>query len=216
MAAALDFYFYIGSTYTFLAVNRVEQVAARSGRTVRWRPFSVRDIMIEQKNIPFREKPVKAAYMRRDIERRAARHGIPFTTFPRYPIDTDQLATRTALAGVDGGWCPAFTRAVYDAWFLRDEDPGDPAVLAAVLGRLGLDAAATLARADSAELRDAYHRETEAAKAMGIFGAPTFVSGGEIFWGDDRLEEALEWSGDLRGGDGGVPPRRQHGAAVTG
>lgn len=194
MAEALDFYFYIGSTYTYLTVSRIEQVAARHGRAVRWRPFSVRDIMIEQKNIPFREKPIKAAYMQRDIERRAARHGIPFTTFPRYPVDNEQLSTRTALVGVAEGWCPAFTRAVYEAWFLRHEPPGERAVLSGILTQLGLDAEATLARADSPENREAYRLETDKAKAMGIFGAPSFVAGGEIFWGDDRLEEALEWT----------------------
>lgn len=195
MAAELDFYFYIGSTYTYLTVNRIEKVCAKYGCVVRWRPFSVRDIMIEQKNIPFREKPIKAAYMRRDIERRAARHGITFTSFPQYPVDNEQLATRTALVGMNEGWCPAFTQAVYEAWFLRNEPPGEPAVLTPILNRLGLDAAATLARADSADVREAYRLETEKAKAIGIFGAPTFVACGEIFWGDDRLEEALEWTG---------------------
>jgi 2-hydroxychromene-2-carboxylate isomerase len=193
MSLPIDFYFYIGSTYTYLTVNRIERVAAKYRRDVRWRPFSVRDIMVEQKNVPFRDKPVKAAYMRRDVERRAVRHGIPFTTFPQYPIfDTEQLATRTALVGQDA-WCPAFTRAVYESWFLRGETPGEPAVLAPILTKLGLDAAATLAQADSAQVREAYHRQTEKAKAMGVFGAPTFVVGTEIFWGDDRLEEALEW-----------------------
>jgi 2-hydroxychromene-2-carboxylate isomerase len=216
MTSALDFYFYIGSTYTYLAVNRVEELAAAYGRAVRWRPFSVRDIMIEQKNIPFREKPVKAAYMRRDIERRAARHGIAFTAFPQYPVDSEQLATRTALVGVEDGWCPAFTRAVYEAWFLRNETPGDPAVLAPILERLGLDAAATLAQADSPEVREAYRIETGKAKALGIFGAPTFVAGGEIFWGDDRLEEALEWTGHLHHGTAPLPEPERLGPALTG
>jgi 2-hydroxychromene-2-carboxylate isomerase len=193
VTAPLDFYFYIGSTYTYLTVNRVERVAARYGREVRWRPFSVRDIMVAQKNVPFRDKPVKAAYMRRDVERRAVRHGIPFTTFPQYPVfDTEQLATRTALVGQDS-WCPAFTRAVYEAWFLRGEAPGDPGVLTPILTRLGLDASATLAQADSPENREAYRLQTEKANGLGIFGAPTFVVDTEIFWGDDRLEEALEW-----------------------
>ena len=79
MPDPLDFFFFYGSTYTYLTVMRIEQVAARADVEVRWRPFNVREIMIEQNNIPFRGKPVKMRYMWRDIERRAARYGIPST-----------------------------------------------------------------------------------------------------------------------------------------
>ena len=79
-APTLDFFYFIGSTYTHLAVHRAEGLAARAGVELSWRPFSVRTLMREQNNIPFAGKPVKAAYMWRDIERRAARLGVPFTT----------------------------------------------------------------------------------------------------------------------------------------
>jgi len=194
MRAALDFYFFIGSTYTYLTVHRIGALAAVAGCTVHWRPFSVRSIMLEQNNVPFRDKPVKAAYMRRDIARRAERHRVPFTTFPPYPVDPEELATRTAFVGSGEGWCAAFTRAVYEAWFLRGEPPGDRERTAAVLVSLGLDAHAVLARADSSEARHAYADETRRAREMGIFGSPTFVVGDELFWGDDRLEEALDWA----------------------
>jgi 2-hydroxychromene-2-carboxylate isomerase len=194
MAAALDFHFFIGSTYTYLTVQRIAALAAASGCAVRWRPFSVRSIMLEQNNIPFRDKPVKAAYMRRDIERRAARHGIPFASFPPYPVDPEELATRTAFVGAGEGWCPAFTRAVYEAWFLRGEAPGAREATAALLDGLGLDGEAVLARADSAQARQAYADETRQARDRGIFGSPTFVAGDELFWGDDRLEDAIAWA----------------------
>ena len=85
MPRELDFFFYIGSTYTYLAVNRVEQIAAREGVLLRWRPFHARAIMIEQNNRPFIGKPVKLQYMWRDVERRANRYGIPFRIDPRLP-----------------------------------------------------------------------------------------------------------------------------------
>jgi len=96
MPDRLDMFFFYGSTYTYLTVMRVEEAAARSGIRVRWRPFNVREIMLEQGNIPFRDKPVKMRYMWKDIERRAARHGIPFDRIPTYPVDPDNLRTGSA------------------------------------------------------------------------------------------------------------------------
>src|SRR5215475_12185994 len=97
MSRELDFFFYIGSTYTYLAVNRVEEIAAREGVPLHWRPFHVRAIMIEQNNRPFIGKPVKLQYMWRDVERRANRYGIPFKSIPAYPVDPEGLANRVAV-----------------------------------------------------------------------------------------------------------------------
>jgi len=193
MAGSLDFFFSLGSTYTYLTAMRIEAVAAAADVTVRWRPFSVRTIMREQNNIPFREKPIKTRYMWRDIERRAARHGIVFTRPPRYPNDGDPIANQLGIIAADEGWCPAYARAVYRHWFLDDDDPGDLDNLRTILTGLGKDPDALLARAGSPELRDRYAAQTDIARQAGIFGSPTFLVGEEIFWGDDRLEDALDW-----------------------
>lgn len=193
MGKNLDFFIFLGSTYTYLAVNRAEAYAARHQITLRWRPFSVRTIMIEQNNRPFVEKPVKLAYMWRDVERRAHRHGIPFTSIPHYPNDVDELANRVATIAAEEGWCPHFARAAYATWFLENRDPGTPIALTEILEKLGRSPARTIARANGDEIRAKYKAETEAARALGIFGSPTFVHGTEIFWGDDRLEDAVEW-----------------------
>lgn len=190
----IRFWFFIGSTYTYLSVSRIEEVARRYDRRVEWCPFSVRSIMLEQNNIPFRNKPVKTAYMQRDIERRARRHRIPFGTFPPYPVDQEELATRVALLGVEEGWCAAFAKAIYRGWFLQHELPVDRPVLERVLSEIGVDAADALQQADSPQQRERYNAQTERAKQLGIFGSPTFEVAGEIFWGDDRMEEAMEWS----------------------
>jgi hypothetical protein len=116
---ALEFYFYIGSTYTYLAVNRVEALAAQAGISVRWRPFNARGIMIEQNNRPFVGKPVKMSYMWRDIERRAARYGIPFKAIPTYPGDAKDLASRVVFVASLEGWCPAYVKETYRRWFLE-------------------------------------------------------------------------------------------------
>jgi 2-hydroxychromene-2-carboxylate isomerase len=193
MQKHLDFFLFLGSTYTYLAVNRVESIAAKEGLSLHWRPFSVRSIMLEQNNRPFVGKPVKLAYMWRDLERRAQRHGIPFKSIPHYPNDADELANRIATLASLEGWCPPFVKAAYSTWFLENQDPGRIECVSAVLERLNRNPAEDIARANSQEIRSKYAAETEVARSLGIFGSPTFAYGSEIFWGDDRLEDAIDW-----------------------
>ena len=193
MPMHMDFFLSLASTYTYLAVNRAEQLATRAGVVLHWRPFSVRTIMVEQNNRPFAGKPVKLAYMWRDLERRAQRHGIPFASIPPYPVDADGLANRVATLAAAEGWCPEFAKASYHAWFLGNSDPGEVENLSCALRRTGRDPSEIIARANSPETHAKFSAETDAARALGIFGSPTFVCGTELFWGDDRLEEAIDW-----------------------
>ncbi|HEY2559881.1 MAG TPA: 2-hydroxychromene-2-carboxylate isomerase [Caldimonas sp.] len=193
MQKHLDFFCFLGSTYTYLAVNRAETVASRENVALRWHPFSVRSIMLEQNNRPFVGKPVKLAYMWRDLERRAQRHGIPFASIPNYPNDADELANRVATLAAMEGWCPQFAKAAYAEWFIANRDPGKVEHLSEVLQRMNRSPREIIERANSQEIRDRYAAETELARSMGIFGSPTFVCGTEIFWGDDRLEDAIDW-----------------------
>jgi 2-hydroxychromene-2-carboxylate isomerase len=194
MSRQLDMFFFIGSTYTYLAVNRVEKLAAREGVSLRWRPFDVRAIMLEQNNRPFIGKPVKLSYMWRDLERRAKRYNIPFASIPAYPVDPEGLANRVAVVASLEGWCAEFTKETYRTWFIENKNPGDVEHLRLLLSQLGKDPDTTIDRADSQEIRDRYAGETERARELGIFGSPTFVWGSEIFWGDDRFEDSIEWS----------------------
>ena len=193
MTRELDF-FYIGSTYTYLAVNRVEEIAAREGVSLRWRPFHVRAIMIEQNNRPFIGKPVKLRYMWRDVERRAKRYGIPFSSIPDYPVDSEGLANRVAVVASLEGWCPEYTKETYRTWFLENKGPGHVQHVRSILSQLGKDPDSTIARANGQEIRARYDAETERAKELGVFGSPTFMWGTEIFWGDDRFEDAIDWT----------------------
>ena len=139
MPRQMDFFFYYDSTYTYLTVMRIEEAAARVGIEARWRPFNVRAIMLEQNNIPFRGKPVKMRYMWRDIERRVARYDIPFNRIPTYPVDPESLAKRVGVLSAIEGWCPAYTKATYRAWFLEDKPLGEPENLIPTLQSLGKD-----------------------------------------------------------------------------
>ena len=93
----IEFFYFIGSTYSYLSVSRAEDLAARNGVVLDWRPFSVRTMMREQNNIPFATKPVKMSYMWRDLERRAARFGVPFNGCLLYTSPSPRDRTRSRM-----------------------------------------------------------------------------------------------------------------------
>ncbi|WP_375257831.1 2-hydroxychromene-2-carboxylate isomerase [Citreimonas sp.] len=192
--ADIDFWYSIGSTYTYLTVMRLDSVARETGMRFRWRPFDVRSIMTAQNNIPFKGKPVKSAYMWRDIERRAAGCGLSPRIPAPYPLADLALANRVAVVGAEEGWVADYTRATYRRWFENGAPAGEEPNLSASLREIGQDPARVLAEADSAATVDALARETDAAVAAGIFGSPSFVVGDELFWGDDRLDDAIAWA----------------------
>jgi len=191
----LEVWFEFASTYSYVAVQRVEAVAARAGVTLAWRPFLLGPIFQKQgwNDSPFNIYPVKGAYMWRDVERLCAKHEIPFrkpSQFPRNGL----LAARAALASESEPWLGSFVRLVYLGNFAEDADIADPARVTDWLVRAGCaDPAAALARAGSDETKQRLRARTDEAIARGIFGAPTFVRNGELFWGNDRLEDALAW-----------------------
>jgi 2-hydroxychromene-2-carboxylate isomerase len=189
----IDFWFSVGSTYTYLSVMRLAEVERSSGVSFRWRPFSVRQIMIEMDNIPFRTKPVKAAYMWRDIERRAARHGLPARVPAPYPLAHWDVANRVAVLAAAEGWVADYARATYRRWFQGGLEPGTDPNLGDSLREVGQDPARVLALAGGDAIGEAYAAATEEARQLGIFGTPTFVVGKEVFWGDDRLDDAILW-----------------------
>ena len=190
----LDFWFSIGSTYTYLSVIRLPALAAAAGIAVRWRPFSVRRIMREMDNRFLAGKPEKYAYMWRDIARRAAASGIRANAPVPHPLAEFDLANRVAVLGMQEGWGERYVQGTFRRWFEDRTEPGRDPNLGETLAELGLDAAAVVARANDAAIIAAYDAATDEARALGIFGSPNFVvDGSELFWGDDRLEPALRW-----------------------
>jgi 2-hydroxychromene-2-carboxylate isomerase len=188
----IDFWFSIGSLYTYLSVMRLDRIEETQDVTFRWRPFSVRAIMIEMDNRPA-TKPVKLAYLWRDLERRAGMNLLDFPKRPPYPLKNFDLANRIAVVGAAEGWCPDYARATYARWFGLGEEAGSEPNVSKSLKEIGQDPARVVALAQSDEIGRAYDAATAEARSLGIFGAPTFVTRGEIFWGDDRLENAVRW-----------------------
>jgi 2-hydroxychromene-2-carboxylate isomerase len=188
----IDFWFSIGSLYTYLSVMRLDRIEELSDVAFRWRPFSVKAIMTEMDNSPSRQ-PAKLAYAWRDLERRAHGQLCDFPKRPPYPLKDFDLANRIAIVGAAEGWCPEYVRATYSRWFGLGEPSGSEPNASASLKEIGQDPARVLPLAQSEETGRAYDAATAEAKSLGIFGAPTFVTRGEIFWGDDRLEDAVRW-----------------------
>jgi 2-hydroxychromene-2-carboxylate isomerase len=190
--ARVELWYEFASTYSYLSVMRVEKVADAAKVELVWRPFLLGPIFRAQgwNDSPFNVYPAKGRYMWRDMERLTAGYGLPFrkpSGFPRNGL----LAARIALAAEPEGWCPDWTRAVFTAEFAHDRDIAEPAVLAGLLETLGRDPADVLARAESAEIKARLREQTERAQARGIFGAPSFVVGDELYWGNDRLGDAI-------------------------
>jgi 2-hydroxychromene-2-carboxylate isomerase len=191
----IDFWCELASTYTYLSVCRIEPLAAGASVPVRWRPFVLHPIFkaVGWQTSPFEVYPDKGRYMWRDMEREAERYAIPFrrpSVFPRNSVP----AARIALLGVARGWGSRFIRRTMEANFAEDRDIAAPETLSEILGELGLDAGAIREEATSPAHGSALRRATEEAINLHIFGAPTFLVGGEMFWGNDRLENALDWS----------------------
>jgi 2-hydroxychromene-2-carboxylate isomerase len=191
----VDFWLELASTYTYLSVFRAEPLAAARGVQLRWRPFSLGPIFAANgwDTSPFNLQPNKGRYMWRDVERLAGELGLPFRKPSLFPRNT-VLALRVALVGVERGWGPAFIRAAMRANFAEDRDVAVPTVVDELLAELGLDGPAIRAEAESPAWRPRLRAETEEAGRLDIFGAPTFMVGREMFWGNDRLEQALSWA----------------------
>jgi 2-hydroxychromene-2-carboxylate isomerase len=191
----LEFWFEFASTYSYLAVERIGELAAKAGVKVVWRPFLLGPIFNSQgwNNSPFNIYPAKGAYMWRDMERLTAEYGLKLrrpSAFPRNGL----LAARIALAHDEQPWIGNFVRAVYRANFAEDREISDPAVIGDILKALQLDLGAIFDAASADANKARLKAQTERAIQLGLFGAPSFTIGEELFWGNDRLEQALDFA----------------------
>ena len=191
----IEFWFEFASTYSYPAAMRIETLAASRGVQVAWQPFLLGPIFQQQgwNDSPFNIYEAKGRYMWRDMARLCDGLSIPLrkpTAFPRSGL----LAARVVCAHAEQAWVPAFVRAVYSANFAEDAEISNPAVVERCLAAVGQDAAAILAAAQTPVAKDKLKAQTAEAMERGIFGAPSFVVGEELFWGNDRLEDALAWA----------------------
>ena len=191
----IDFYFSIGSTYTYLTVTRILDVENKYQVKFNWKPFSVRAIMKEMNNIPFpKEKMNKVNYMWRDIERRAEGYGFFAKTPVPYPLSEFDLANQIAILGLEKDWGIDYIRLTYKKWFQEGKEPAIEPSISEVCNELKLNKDEISSEALKKEIQDKYEANTESARENKIFGSPSFIVKNEVFWGDDRMEDAIKWN----------------------
>jgi 2-hydroxychromene-2-carboxylate isomerase len=196
MGPVVDFWFDFASTYSYLAAVRVRSLAAAASVQLRFRPFLLGPIFKAQgwDTSPFSIYEAKGRHMWRDMERQAADLKLPFRRPEPFPQNS-LLPARAALFGLTQGWGDEFSVAVFRAEFEDGRRIDDAATLTGILARLGADAKSALAAAQSDDIKSRLRAQTEEAQQLGIFGAPSFrTASGELFWGNDRLEQALAWA----------------------
>jgi 2-hydroxychromene-2-carboxylate isomerase len=196
MKPSLTFWYEFASTYSWLAAERIEALAAAAAVKVAWRPFLLGPIFAARgwASSPFNLYPAKGRNMWRDMERHCALMGLPPVKCPDPFPQNSLLAARIATA-LPAETRPRFSCAVYRAQFTRGKSIADRGVMTEILGDINGAAHDALAAAESSETKTALRQATEQAQSLGIYGAPSFTTGsGELFWGNDRLEQALAWA----------------------
>jgi len=194
MAKQLEFWFEFGSTYSYPAAMRIESLADENGIQLVWRPFLLGPVFKDQgwKDSPFNLYPAKGKYMWRDLERICESQNLGFrrpSVFPRNGL----LATRVACRYADEEWIADFVREIYLANFKYDLDISSREVVSQCISKCYDNSEELLLEAETEESKQLLKRQTEQAQSAGIFGSPSFLVGEELFWGNDRLEAAIEW-----------------------
>jgi 2-hydroxychromene-2-carboxylate isomerase len=192
----IEFWFDFGSNYSYLSMMRIRRLAADAGVRVLPKPFLLGPIFKAQgwETSPFVLQAAKGRYVWRDMERQCAKYGLRWrqpSVFPRNGL----LAARVALQGEGAAWEFDFCERVMPANFADDREIGDEAVIRAILAELGVDGDVLITAARSEACKAGLRARTDAAQSHGIFGAPTFFVGDDMFWGNDRLEDALAFAG---------------------
>jgi 2-hydroxychromene-2-carboxylate isomerase len=198
VAKTIEFYWDLGSTNSYFALHLIKPIAARHGARIVPRPFNLGYVFRHHNYVLMEEPKAKIANRIIDLHRWAKRHGLPFRMPSKFPIKTSP-ALRGALAMRRFGKEWEYLEQIFAAYWERDDaSVAELDGLRPVATALGVDPDQFLALADSPEIRQELIAETDAGLARGIFGAPTFVVGDEIFWGKDRMDfidEALAESG---------------------
>ena len=185
----LEFFFDYGSPWSYVAFTQVPIVAAQAGADVLYRPMLLGGVFKATGNQSPAEinVPTKRAYSKLEFQRYAAHYGIPFTHNPHFPINTMTLMRGAAWAELEGRLLP-YSTAIFQAMWVEPRNLGDPAELVPVLSKAGFDPSAFRAGIERADVKQRLRETTDEAVRRGVFGAPTFFVGNDMFFGQDRLE----------------------------
>ena len=188
MGKQVEFYFDFGSPYSYLAYKALPGIAAAHSAQIVWRPMLLGGVFKATGNHSPAEIPAKSKWMNQDMQRWAARYGAMFRRNPHFPINTLLLMRGAAGMQMRGPDFDKYVATVFHAMWGEPRNLGEPQELAAVLRQAGFDADAFQALVNDAAVKEQLKKATEEAVARGVFGAPTFFVGAEMFWGQDRLD----------------------------
>ena len=190
MAAHIDYYFSLNSPWTYLGAKRFERLLDRYGASVSVMPVDFGEIFPETGGLPLPKRaPARQAYRLVELERWSATLGVPINLHPKhFPYPDHQAALLVNAATASSGKPLALAHAILKALWVEERDPGDEAVLTELAKETGHDGPALLEKSKTPEMEEAYKANTKQALEAGVFGAPSYVVEGEIFWGQDRLD----------------------------
>ncbi len=188
MAKIVEFYFDFGSPYSYLAYKALPGIAAAHGAQIVWRPMLLGGVFKASGNHSPIEIPAKSKWLRQDLQRWAQRYSVAFNHNPYFPVNTLTLMRGAAGMQMRGPLFHKYVEAMFHAMWGEPRNLGDPQQLAAVLGQAGIDAADFNSMVNDPAVKEQLKKTTDEAVARGVFGAPTFFVGEEMFWGQDRLE----------------------------
>lgn len=194
MPAPIEFWFDFSSPYGYVAAELVDDVAARHGRGVNWRPILLGPVFKAVGTAPLTVLPIKGEYSKLDFARTARLYKVPFRLPEKFPVGT-QVAARAfyLIADADPARARAFARRVYRAYFAEGRDVADPALVLELAAASGADAAALAEPLKGEAIKERVRAEVENAMKAGVFGSPHFLVDGEPFWGVDRIPMMEEW-----------------------
>lgn len=193
-SSPIDFYFDFSSPYGYFGASKIDELAARHGRGVRWHPFLLGATFKLLGTAPLPSIPVKGPYSLHDIRRTARYLGVPYVHPSRFPLATHQAGRAcTWLGQRSAGLAREFALETYRAYFTADQDISDLAVVLEVAASLGVDRDELSAALADDALKARFKADVEAGMARGVFGSPFFIVDGEAFWGSDRLPQLEKW-----------------------
>jgi 2-hydroxychromene-2-carboxylate isomerase len=194
VANPIDFYFDFSSPYGYFAATRIEDIAARHGRTVTWRPILLGAIFKVTRQQPLPTIPLKGDYAKRDLDRTAKLLDLPFRLPTQFPISTTAPARAFYhLNNRDPALAKRLALALFVAYFADDVDISSPGNTADIAAHAGVDRQEMIDALNDPAVKERLRHEVDAAVDLGVFGSPYIVVDGEPFWGSDRLDQVEKW-----------------------
>jgi len=193
MPQPIEFFFDFSSPYAYIASHLIDDLGAKHGRPVVWKPILLGAMFKLTGMAPLIEFPVKGDYARHDFIRSARLHGVPFQMPDPFPFSSIHAVRAFYwLAATDGQAAHDLARKLYRAAF-GGRPIGDARAVAAIASEMGIDGGALGAGIETQDIKDRARAENDAAIARGVFGAPFIIADGEAFWGADRLDQVDRW-----------------------